>query len=186
MGIFLVFSVMSFVALILGRRGLERGEASVETGLVLERTGAAAALMPLLFAVYLAAVPRLGRGSGAAVRVPAPARRGPARDRGRPARGVDARDRRAGHAARVRDLAWQVSERRVDDGHALQRVLRACSIPAGADDRRAAEEAVRGRRGCTPSTRRRSCCSSFRCWRGSSRLPRRRGCCSARCTCCSR
>ena len=59
MGIFLVFSVMSFVALILGRRGLERGDASVETGLVLERTGAAAALMPLLFAVYLAAVPRL-------------------------------------------------------------------------------------------------------------------------------
>ena len=59
MGIFLVFSVMSFVALILGRRGLERSEASVETGLVLERTGAAAALMPLLFAIYLAAVPRL-------------------------------------------------------------------------------------------------------------------------------
>ena len=40
MGIFLVFAVMSFVSLILGRRGLERGEASVETGLVLERTGA--------------------------------------------------------------------------------------------------------------------------------------------------
>jgi hypothetical protein len=59
MGIFLVFSVMSFVALILGRRGLERSDASVETGLVLERTGAAAALMPLLFAVYLASVPRL-------------------------------------------------------------------------------------------------------------------------------
>jgi uncharacterized membrane protein len=35
MGIFLVFSVMSFVALILGRRGLEHGEASVGTGLVL-------------------------------------------------------------------------------------------------------------------------------------------------------
>ena len=59
MGIFLVFSVMSFVALILGRRGLERSDASVETGLVLERTGAVAAMMPLLFAVYLAAVPRL-------------------------------------------------------------------------------------------------------------------------------
>jgi uncharacterized membrane protein len=59
MGIFLVFSVMSFVALILGRRGLERSDAGVETGLVLERTGAAAALMPLLFAVYLASVPRL-------------------------------------------------------------------------------------------------------------------------------
>jgi uncharacterized membrane protein len=60
MGIFLVFSVMSFVALILSRRGLERSDASVETGLVLERTGAAAALMPLLFAIYLASVPQLG------------------------------------------------------------------------------------------------------------------------------
>jgi hypothetical protein len=59
MGIFLVFSVMSFVALMLGRRGLERSDASVETGLVLERAGAVAALMPLLFTVYLAAVPRL-------------------------------------------------------------------------------------------------------------------------------
>jgi uncharacterized membrane protein len=59
MGIFIVFSVMSFAALMLGRRGLERSDASVETGLILERTGAAAALMPLLFAVYLASVPRL-------------------------------------------------------------------------------------------------------------------------------
>jgi uncharacterized membrane protein len=59
MGIFLVFSVMSFVALILGRRGLERGDAGEATSLVLERTGAAAALMPVLFAIYLAAVPRL-------------------------------------------------------------------------------------------------------------------------------
>jgi uncharacterized membrane protein len=59
MGIFLVFSVMSFVALILGRRGLERVDGSPETGLVLEKTGAAAALMPLLFAVHLASVPRL-------------------------------------------------------------------------------------------------------------------------------
>ena len=59
MGIFLVFSVMSFVGLILGRRGLERSDAGVHTGLVLERTGVAAALMPLLFAVYLASVPRL-------------------------------------------------------------------------------------------------------------------------------
>jgi hypothetical protein len=57
MGIFVVFALMSFVALILGRRGLEHSSASVETGLVLERTGAAAALMPLLFVVYLAAVP---------------------------------------------------------------------------------------------------------------------------------
>ena len=60
MGIFLVFSVMSFVALILSRRGMERSDASVETGLVLERTGVAAALMPLLFAIYLASVPQLG------------------------------------------------------------------------------------------------------------------------------
>jgi uncharacterized membrane protein len=59
MAVFLVFSVMSFVALILGRRGLEHSGASVGTGLVLERTGAVAALMPLLFAVYLASVPKL-------------------------------------------------------------------------------------------------------------------------------
>jgi uncharacterized membrane protein len=59
MGIFLVFAVMSFVALILGRRGVERGDVSSETATVLERTGAAAALMPLLFAIYLASVPRL-------------------------------------------------------------------------------------------------------------------------------
>jgi uncharacterized membrane protein len=59
MGIFLVFGVMSFVSLILGRRGLEKGEGSIETGLVLERTGAGAAMMPLLFAMYLASVPQL-------------------------------------------------------------------------------------------------------------------------------
>src|SRR4029453_17550507 len=44
---------------ILGRRGLDRGDVSEETGLVLERTGAGAAMMPLLFAIYLAAVPQL-------------------------------------------------------------------------------------------------------------------------------
>jgi uncharacterized membrane protein len=59
MGIFIVFSVMSFASLMLGRRGLERSDASGETESILERTGAAAALMPLLFAVYLASVPRL-------------------------------------------------------------------------------------------------------------------------------
>ena len=59
MGIFLVFSVMSFVAMFLGRRGLERGDVSDGTAMVLERTGAGAALMPLLFAIYLAAVPHL-------------------------------------------------------------------------------------------------------------------------------
>ena len=53
--------------------------------------------------------PAIGRGSVAAVRLPARARRGSARDRGGPARGVDARDRRACHAARLRNLAGQVS-----------------------------------------------------------------------------
>jgi hypothetical protein len=64
MGIFLVFSVMSFAALMLGRRGLERAEGSdagVQTGLVLERAGLAASVMPLAFAVFLAAVPEYGQ-----------------------------------------------------------------------------------------------------------------------------
>jgi uncharacterized membrane protein len=56
MGIFLVFAVMSFVSLILGRSGLERGDVSNGTALALERIGAGAAMMPLLFAIYLAAV----------------------------------------------------------------------------------------------------------------------------------
>ena len=59
MGVFLVFAVMSFVSLILGRRGLERGDVSHETGLLLERIGAGAAMMPLLFAIYLTAVSSL-------------------------------------------------------------------------------------------------------------------------------
>lgn len=59
MGIFLVFGIMSFVALILGRRGVGRGDSDRLTGIVLERTGVAATLMPLLFAVFTAAVPVL-------------------------------------------------------------------------------------------------------------------------------
>jgi len=59
MGIFLVFAVTSFVSLILGRRGLERGDVSDDTALVLERIGAGAAMMPLLFAIYLAVVSSL-------------------------------------------------------------------------------------------------------------------------------
>ena len=129
-GIFLVFSVMSFVALILGRRGLERGDASVETGLVLERTGTAAALMPLLFAVYLASVPRLAVDPALLFGFLLRARRRPARDRGRAPRGADAHDRRTRHAARVRHLARQVPERLADDGHALHRGLSCCSMPS--------------------------------------------------------
>jgi len=62
MGVFLVFSIMSFVALTLGRRGAKTSDAGGDSqaSLVLERTGLAASLMPLLFAVYLAAVPGFG------------------------------------------------------------------------------------------------------------------------------
>jgi uncharacterized membrane protein len=63
MGIFLVFAVTSFAALILSRRGLERvvgASADVQTALMRERTGMVASLMPLLFAVYLASVPGFG------------------------------------------------------------------------------------------------------------------------------
>ena len=107
MGIFLVFSVMSFVALILGRRGLERGDAGDETrprARANRRGGGADAAGVCDLPGRGSAT---GRGSGAAVRVPARDRRRPARDRGGAARGADARDRRAGHAARVRDLARQ-------------------------------------------------------------------------------
>ena len=84
-----------------------------------------------------------GRGSGAALRVPARARRRSARDRGRAPRGADAHDRRTRHAARVRHLAGQVPERLADDGHALHRGLRA-ALCRRADDCRANEEGVRG------------------------------------------
>jgi uncharacterized membrane protein len=60
MGIFVVFAVMSFASLVLSRRGLERGESRDDTRTVLERTGAAASMMPLVFAIYLAAVRQLG------------------------------------------------------------------------------------------------------------------------------
>jgi uncharacterized membrane protein len=61
MGIFLVFSVMSFVALTLGRRSLAKAdEADEHTAVVLQGSGLAASLMPLAFAIYLAAVPGFG------------------------------------------------------------------------------------------------------------------------------
>ena len=59
MGIFLVFGIMSFVALILGRRGVRGGETDGLTGVALERIGVTATLMPLLFALFTAAVPVL-------------------------------------------------------------------------------------------------------------------------------
>jgi uncharacterized membrane protein len=59
MGIFLVFAVMSFASLILGRRGLERRDTGDDTAPALERIGAGAAMMPLFFAVYLAATSSL-------------------------------------------------------------------------------------------------------------------------------
>ena len=59
MGIFLVFSVASFIALTLGRA--DRGGAM---DLTLERSGLAASTMPLAFAIFLAAVPRYGAQTG--------------------------------------------------------------------------------------------------------------------------
>lgn len=62
MGIFLMFSIATFIALVMGRRRLAQKDVSADatTGLVLERTGLAASLMPLAFAIYLAAVPAFG------------------------------------------------------------------------------------------------------------------------------
>jgi uncharacterized membrane protein len=60
MGIFLVFSVTSFIALTLGRRAGDGGA----TELTLERSGLAASAMPLVFAIFLAAVPQYGVHTG--------------------------------------------------------------------------------------------------------------------------
>ncbi|HEV2985566.1 MAG TPA: DUF2339 domain-containing protein [Vicinamibacterales bacterium] len=60
MGIFTVFAVTGFVSLAFGRRS------SIGSSLdrKLKRTGLAAATMPLLFAIYLAAVPAYGSRAG--------------------------------------------------------------------------------------------------------------------------
>ncbi|KAA0255060.1 MAG: DUF2339 domain-containing protein [Acidobacteria bacterium] len=62
LGIFAVFPVLSLAALALGRKE----PAGERTGLLalFERTGSAAAALPLLFAVYLAAVPAYGERWG--------------------------------------------------------------------------------------------------------------------------
>ncbi|OFW07496.1 MAG: hypothetical protein A3H96_07095 [Acidobacteria bacterium RIFCSPLOWO2_02_FULL_67_36] len=59
MGIFLVFPVATFAALVLGRRQPPGGD-SAETGVLFERTALIAAALPLLFGVYLAAMPAYG------------------------------------------------------------------------------------------------------------------------------
>lgn len=59
MGIFLVFSVTSFIALTFGRAG-----AGGAMDVTLERSGLAASAMPLAFAIFLAAVPRYGAHTG--------------------------------------------------------------------------------------------------------------------------
>jgi uncharacterized membrane protein len=59
MGIFLVFSVTSFVAL-----SLARDDRDGAMDLTLERSGLAASAMPLAFALFLAAVPRYGVHTG--------------------------------------------------------------------------------------------------------------------------
>ncbi len=59
MGIFLVFSVTSFIALTLGRA--DRGGVMA---LTLERSALAASAVPLAFAIFLATVPRYGEHTG--------------------------------------------------------------------------------------------------------------------------
>ncbi len=58
MGIFLVFAVTSFAALVLGRASTRSGRAA------LEPTSVAAAAMPLAFVVFLSAVPEYGAHTG--------------------------------------------------------------------------------------------------------------------------
>ena len=60
MGIFLVFAVLGFVALVSSARAAE----DRATEWTLEKIGLAAAAMPLLFAVFLAAVPQYGARPG--------------------------------------------------------------------------------------------------------------------------
>jgi uncharacterized membrane protein len=59
MGVFLVFAIASFVSLTMSRRASGGVLATI-----LDRTTVAASAMPLLFAVFLAAVPRYGAHSG--------------------------------------------------------------------------------------------------------------------------
>ena len=54
MGIFLIFAIASFAALTFGRTG------DTPMDVALERTGLGASAMPLVFAIYLAAVPAYG------------------------------------------------------------------------------------------------------------------------------
>jgi hypothetical protein len=67
MGIFLLFCVTSFVAVTFSRRGLRNTQAgsgrfigTEEMDALIEKTGLAASAMPLVFAIYLAAVPAFG------------------------------------------------------------------------------------------------------------------------------
>jgi uncharacterized membrane protein len=62
MGIFLVFPVATFAAVLLGRRA--RAADSAEDGDAFELTAVVSAALPLLFAVYLAAVPEYGARAG--------------------------------------------------------------------------------------------------------------------------
>ena len=90
--------------------------------------------MPLLFAVYLAAVPRLAVDPSLLFGFLLVLDAGSARDRGGPARGVDARDRRACHAARRRNLAGQYPSGALTMA-TLFTAFRA-ALCRGADDRR--------------------------------------------------
>jgi uncharacterized membrane protein len=62
-GIFMLFPLVTVVALVLGRRQPSAADAD-EIDLTFERTGLAASALPLLFSVYLAAVPAYGQHAG--------------------------------------------------------------------------------------------------------------------------
>ncbi len=134
---------MSFVALMLGAAARAQRRRASRRGSCSSGTGAAAALMPLLFAVYLAAVPRTARRcrrccSGScscstsallAVAVAPPRGAGCTRSARSPTLLVFA----IWLAQRTRAARWTMAI-------ALRRGVRGASIVAGADDRRAVDD----------------------------------------------
>ena len=63
LGIFLLFPIVTFAALLIARRPSASGDGADEN-LTFERTAMAAAVMPVMFAAYLAAVPAYGAHAG--------------------------------------------------------------------------------------------------------------------------
>ena len=159
MGIFLVFALTGFVALIFGARRLGDGEPDGALG----RTGLAAAAMPLFFAVYLAAVPAYGAQPALLFGFLLIVDAGLLARHHRARRAAGARDRRRRGDARLRGLARDVvRRRRVDDGDGVRRRVRRPSSRWRRSSPIAFGRPLHGRRGASASTPRRSCCSCSR------------------------